>query len=685
MKRIFSFFLALTLLLALFPVPAYAAETATGCKTLTVTADPGLPDNEELFASYARQTLYDLPRSSRGISAGSQLSGNAKILYDALVPVIRQIADGKRKSTAISVGTAFRYMGTLYEPDVKASFKGKSLTGTDLRQLITALLSDLPYEMYWYDKTSGCSTEVFAGSSLLYVNLKFTAAKNYRSSSHAVDTTKTSAAARAAANANYIVSCYANATDYNKLLGYSDALCDLADYDYDAASKGSYANDSDPWQLIHIFDGDPNTKAVCESYSKAYLFLCDLSDFRDDVRCYTVTGSVNGAAHMWNIVTLEEKNYLVDVTNTDTGTYGNQLLLAGCTGDIAKGYQVSRLTYRYDSVTKAFWGTGSKSILKLSGRSCAPDETQDHEHSYGSWNTIVSATPSRIGVKSRSCSKCGYVDSSCASVKSLSAPSLSISTNSSGKPKLSWKAVSGADAYRVYRATSKSGSYTRISSTSSTGFTDSTAKLGKKYYYKVVALDTASGKTSGYSSILSKVCTLAKPTVSITGSSSTGKPIVKWKTVEGAVKYYIYRAAGDGSFSYIKSAVSARSFEDTTAKAGTSYSYKVKAVYKDTAANSPYSDVVTRVCDLPRPTVTLKLNSSGAPYLSWKEISGAKNYRIYRSETKDGEYTYLASTTKLKYADKTAEAGTEYFYRVKAMHTKSAAASAYSPAKSITP
>jgi fibronectin type 3 domain-containing protein len=159
---------------------------------------------------------------------------------------------------------------------------------------------------------------------------------------------------------------------------------------------------------------------------------------------------------------------------------------------------------------------------------------------------------------------------------------------------------------------------------------------------------------------------------------------VKWETVEGAAKYYIYRATGSGSFKYIKSAVSARSFEDTSAKAGISYSYKVKAISKSTSANSAYSEVVTQVCDLPKPAVSLKLNSSGVPYLTWKEISGAKNYRIYRCETKNGKYTYLGSTTKLKYADKTAEAGTKYFYKVKAMHTKSAASSAYSSVKYIT-
>ena len=685
MKRIFSLLLALTLLLSMFPIPARAAETATDSKTLTVTADPGVAAGEDLHAVYATQVLFGLPHTPRGTSAGTKLSGDLKTLYDALVPVLREIAEGKRKNTVIGVGKTISFGGKTLKPDVEATFAGSDLTSADLRKLLTALLSDLPYELYWYDKTSGCSTEIYSGKTILYMNLKFSVAANYRTSDYNVDVTKTSAAANAVKNAQHIIDCYADSTDYNKLIGYADAICDLADYNHTASDKGVHAQDNDPWQLIYVFDGDPATKVVCEAYAKAYLYLCDLSSFQGDVVCNTVTGTMNGGAHMWNIITLGEKNYLVDVTNTDTGTYGSKLLLAGCTGDVNKGYQVAKVKYQYDSATKDFWSSRSGSILTISSKSYSPSWAKNHTHSYGSWKTAVSASPSSIGVKYRSCSVCGFMDASCSSAKQMTAPSLSLSNDpATGKPKLSWKAVSGADAYRVYRATSKSGSYTRLTSTSATGYTDTGAKTGKKYYYKIVAVNNASGKTSKYSSILSCVCDLAQPAVSITGSSKTGKPIVKWETVEGATKYYIYRSTGS-SFSHIKTAVSARSYEDTTAKAGTKYYYRVKAIYKDTAANSAYSDTLSRVCDLPRPTVTLKLNSSGAPYLSWKAVSGAKNYRIYRSETKDGEYTYLGSTTKLKYADKTAEDGIEYFYKVKAMHSKSAAASAYSPVKSITP
>lgn len=58
---------------------------------------------------------------------------------------------------------------------------------------------------------------------------------------------------------------------------------------------------------------------------------------------------------------------------------------------------------------------------------------------------------------------------------------------SSSSIKVSWNAVSGASGYRIYRATSKTGTYTRIKTTSTTSYTNTGLTRGKTYYYKVRA------------------------------------------------------------------------------------------------------------------------------------------------------------------------------------------------------
>ena len=68
----------------------------------------------------------------------------------------------------------------------------------------------------------------------------------------------------------------------------------------------------------------------------------------------------------------------------------------------------------------------------------------------------------------------------------LAKPSVSITT-SGGKPKLSWKAVKGADKYWVYRSTDgKNFSY--WDSTTKLSYTNSGAEKNTKYYYKVRAV-----------------------------------------------------------------------------------------------------------------------------------------------------------------------------------------------------
>lgn len=69
------------------------------------------------------------------------------------------------------------------------------------------------------------------------------------------------------------------------------------------------------------------------------------------------------------------------------------------------------------------------------------------------------------------------------------------------KAKISWKKVTGAHEYRVYRATKKNGTYKRIAtvkaSDNKTSFVNKKRKAGKKYYYKVRVVAKSYAYTSG--------------------------------------------------------------------------------------------------------------------------------------------------------------------------------------------
>ena len=194
----------------------------------------------------------------------------------------------------------------------------------------------------------------------------------------------------------------------------------------------------------------------------------------------------------------------------------------------------------------------------------------------------------------------------------LARPTVKVSvTAASGKPKLTWGAVDGAKSYTVYRTVSKSGTYKAIKTVTGKTFTDTTAKAGKTYYYKVTANSTAkvstSTKTSAYSAVRSAVCGLARPT--LTAKLNTkGKPVLSWTEADGAKSYTVYYAASKtGTFKSLKT-VTGTSFTHSAAEAGKTYYYKVTANSgakpSASAVVSAYSSVKSVTCKKAASTTT---------------------------------------------------------------------------------
>ena len=164
---------------------------------------------------------------------------------------------------------------------------------------------------------------------------------------------------------------------------------------------------------------------------------------------------------------------------------------------------------------------------------------------------------------------------------------------STGKPYIKWTAVSGASKYYVYRSGSSNGTYKYVGTTTATNYTDNKANAGYTYYYKVKAVSkVSSGANSYYSVVIGATCHCARPSVKIT--TSNGSPRLTWNAVAGANKYEIYRATSKNG-SYTKMFTTSNlSYTNTSAKAGTTYYYKVKAVSKvKSTANSAFSTVVS--------------------------------------------------------------------------------------------
>ena len=240
----------------------------------------------------------------------------------------------------------------------------------------------------------------------------------------------------------------------------------------------------------------------------------------------------------------------------------------------------------------------------------------------------------------------------------------------SGKPQLTWNAVTGAASYNVYRAAEENGSYSLLGNVTVTNYTNTGAKAGVTYYYKVTAVND-SGE-SAYSNVVSgqaKTVTQQKPSapvVKIGNSASSGKPQLTWNAVSGATSYKVYRATSQNGTYSLLGTVTATSYTNTGAKAGTTYYYKVKAV--NSAGESAYSNVVSGQTTVT--TLTLGHSSaSGKPMLTWKAVSGAASYKVYRATAKNGAYSVINTTKALTYTNTGAALGTTYYYKVEALNS----------------
>lgn len=412
MKKLFSAMLTAALCCALILCAAPDAK-----------ADDVQVEQVEVSRSYTfepigtpNELLTGFLYGSRGISTYSSNTmlnrlgeGVNKDLYVAAKAHVTEVAAGREAQTTVSIPAAdsgiitgiFWTAEELGVSEIVEGFNnnGKPIVsdaamdavavkiGLDPDRVFDALRADCPYEMYWCSNSVSytyCSLQSRADgtyklgpSSNISINLR-TVREYAGASETSVSTDKTEAAAKAASNAHGIVSQFSDASDYNKLLGYTKKLCDLNTYNEEAAEESKYDDNlyGDPWQLIYMFDNDPSTNVVCEGYSKAMQFLCELTAFESDKIWVSCASGNRGGNHMWNVAHMDDgRNYLLDVTNCDQdwGFYKNLFLAPATSGSWDGTFYVAGLSYTYFGETTALYSQDELAISQLAyGKELTP-------------------------------------------------------------------------------------------------------------------------------------------------------------------------------------------------------------------------------------------------------------------------------------------------------------------------
>ncbi len=195
----------------------------------------------------------------------------------------------------------------------------------------------------------------------------------------------------------------------------------------------------------------------------------------------------------------------------------------------------------------------------------------------------------------------------CAQAASLSSPTLQSAENQAKSVQLTWSSVSGAKGYYVYRKET-GGKKTKIAKVKETTYTDTAVSSGTKYTYSVKAYKGSTSSSAGNSL---KITYLSKPTISsatVSGSTVT----LKWKQSAGATGYKLYRKASGGSYTLIKTIKDAAetTYTDSSAEAGTSYTYKIIAYKGSYKSVKSTKSCTTEQAAEPTGTATIE-NTSG--------------------------------------------------------------------------
>ena len=177
-------------------------------------------------------------------------------------------------------------------------------------------------------------------------------------------------------------------------------------------------------------------------------------------------------------------------------------------------------------------------------------------------------------------------------ISDVATPQLVSAVNAPTGVKFSWRKVSGASGYYVYRKTG-TGSWTKVAtvaSGSSVSYTDTKAASGATYLYTARAYKSSPSALSDYDSLGKKVVYVATPKLASLTNSKSG-PVLKWKKVSGASGYIVYRKKGSGGWAKLATLKSGASISYTDKKAakGTTYAYTVRAYKSSTANLSSYN------------------------------------------------------------------------------------------------
>jgi fibronectin type 3 domain-containing protein len=249
---------------------------------------------------------------------------------------------------------------------------------------------------------------------------------------------------------------------------------------------------------------------------------------------------------------------------------------------------------------------------------------------------------------------------------------------------VSWNSVNGAVGYRIYRATTSTGTYTQVGTSTTTSYSDTgLTTFATTYYYKVSAYNTAGeGSQSSFVTALRILSDNVwfDGTMTANGihnyqfNATQGNTYrIYWndsyegdhtKTCDIAVSAY-WEDTGTSIFSGVDSAYTT----PRTINASRSGTIILRVQGYSSSNTGTYAIKYTVGALTTAPTGITASTSITGIAVSWNSLSGAGSYRIYRAATSTGTYTFVGTSDTTSYSDTGLSAPTTYYYKVSGYNT----------------
>lgn len=337
------------------------------------------------------------------------------------------------------------------------------------------------------------------------------------------------------------------------------------------------------------------------------------------------------------------------------------------------------LYYKCTACGKCFSDADGKNQISLEST-----VVKAKEHSFSSWKTTKAATCSAAGTQERVCSKCGKKETK--SIAKLAHSYKNVATKSTltanGKivPTCSvCKATKTATTVyypKTFKLSATSYTYDAKAKKPTVTVTDANGKVIANSNYTVAysantaigiatAKVTFKGNYSGSKNIIFKI--VPGQVTSLKASSVATTSInLSWAKVNGA-KYYKVEQSADGKTWKVITTTDKTNYTVSKLSAGSKHQFRVTALDSTKKIAGKVSSVLKTGTKTVAPAVILKSTKSKTATATWKKVTGASKYIVYKS-TDNKKWTKVGETIKLTYNLTMLTGGKKIYVKVVAVN-----------------